>query len=117
MDKIDKWIFERHAALCQTMASPLRLEIISLLSDKEIAAGELAKLADVSQANMSQHLMILRERGIVETRRHGTNIYYKLADPKMLKAFDILREILMKQFQGDQVIIDRLKLPADQQKK
>ena len=113
MDKTDKWIFERHAALCQTMANPLRLEIINLLRDREIAAGDLAKLAGVAQANMSQHLTILRERGIVETRREGTSIYYRLADPKMLEAFDILRAILIKQFQSE---IDRLKLAADRKK-
>ena len=57
----------------------------------------LAKLLHVRKANLSQHLAVLRQRGIVATRREGLNIYYRCANPKMLKACDILREVLLEQ--------------------
>ena len=49
------------------------------------------------KANLSQHLAVLRQRGIVDTRRDGLNMYYRCANPKMLKACEILKEVLLEQ--------------------
>jgi len=57
------------------------------------------------KANISQHLSILRQRRIVTTRRGGLNIYYKVANPKMIKACDILREVLFGQLSEDEKIV------------
>lgn len=89
-------LYELHAQMCQVFTSPKRLEIINLLRDKELSVGLLAKLTGIRQANLSQHLSILREKGIVKTRRAGVSIYYSLANPKILKAFDIIREMLVE---------------------
>ena len=89
-------LYELHAQMCQVFTSPKRLEILNLLKDKELSVGELVKLARMRQANLSQHLSILREKGIVKTRREGTTIYYSLANPKISKAFDIIREMLLE---------------------
>jgi ArsR family transcriptional regulator len=53
------------------------------------------KLSKMNQANVSQHLCLLKEEDIVRTRRDGVKIYYSLATPKMIEAFDIMREILL----------------------
>lgn len=89
-------LYELHAQMCQVFTSPKRLEILNLLRNKELSVGELVKLAEIRQANLSQHLSILRERGIVKTRREGVMIYYSLANPKIIKAFDIIREMLLE---------------------
>lgn len=89
-------LYELHARMCQVFTSPKRLEILNLLRDKELSVGGLAKLAKIPQANLSQHLSILREKGIVNTRRAGVTIYYSLANPKIIKAFDIIREMLLE---------------------
>lgn len=89
-------LYELHAQMCQVFTSPKRLEILNLLRDKELSVGELAKIAELRQANLSQHLSILREKGIVKTRREGTTIYYSLANSKIIKAFDIIREMLLE---------------------
>jgi DNA-binding transcriptional ArsR family regulator len=88
--------YELHAQMCQVFTSAKRLEILNLLRDKELSVGELAKLAKIRQANLSQHLGILREKGIVMTRRDGVKIYYSLTNPKIIKAFDIIREVLLE---------------------
>src|SRR4030042_2767585 len=93
---VEHKLYELHAQMCQVFTSPKRLEIINLLRRKELSVGELVKLAKIRQANLSQHLSLLRERGIVKTRREGTTIYYSLANPKMGKAFDIIREMLLE---------------------
>ncbi|MEW6089245.1 MAG: metalloregulator ArsR/SmtB family transcription factor [bacterium] len=89
-------LFELHAEMCRVFTSPKRLEILNLLRERELSVGELAEMADIPQSNISQHLSILREKGIVKTRRDGTTIYYSLVDPKIGKAFDIIREMLLK---------------------
>ena len=89
-------LYELHAQMCRIFTSPKRLEILNLLRERELAVGELSEMADIPQSNISQHLSILREKGIVKTRRDGTTIYYSLVDPKIGKAFDIIREMLLE---------------------
>lgn len=97
MKTLDKKIFEMHAELCKTFTSPRRLEILNMLRNGEKTVSELLKLADISQTNLSQHLAILRQRGVVATRKEGTNIYYKIADPKIIQACDLMRSVLLEQ--------------------
>ncbi len=92
-----KELYEMHAEICKTLTSPRRLEIIDLLRSGEKTVNELVQLVDISQANLSQHLAILRQRKIVTTRREGVNVYYALANPKILQAFDTMREVLLEQ--------------------
>ncbi len=94
---MDKQIFQRHAELCQTLASPIRLEILSHLRDGEKRVNELAEMTELNQANISQHLSNLRSKGLVTARRDGTNVYYSIANPKIIRACDLIREVLIEQ--------------------
>lgn len=90
-------IFQMHAEVCKSMANPTRLKILNLLRKRERSVEELRKQLGLNKANLSQHLGVLRQRRIVSTRRVGLNIYYIIANPKMIKACDILREVLFEQ--------------------
>ena len=90
-------IFQMHAELCKSMANPTRLKIINLLREGEKSVEELRERLKLPKANLSQHLSILRQRRIVTNRRSGLNVYYRCANPKMLKACEILREVLLEQ--------------------
>ena len=90
-------IYELHASVCQILANPTRLKILSMLRDQEVAVGELARRLETSKPNLSQHLAILRQRRVVLTRREGVTVYYRIANPKILRAFDIMREVLFEQ--------------------
>jgi ArsR family transcriptional regulator len=94
---MDRELSEMHAEICKIFTHSKRLEIINLLRDGEKTVGELVELSDIPQSNISQHLAILRQRGIVSTRRDGINVYYRISNPKILKAFDIMREVLIEQ--------------------
>lgn len=94
---MDKQIFQRHAEICQTLANPTRLEILSHLRDGEKCVGDLVELIQVGQANISQHLALLRSKGLLTTRREGTSIYYRIANPKIIHACDLIREVLVEQ--------------------
>ena len=96
MKNVDRQLYELHAGMCKVFTSPKRLEVISALRDGEKSVGALVKELRISQANLSQHLGILREKGVVKTRREGTTVFYSLAFPKIIKAFDIIREMLME---------------------
>ena len=97
--RMEERIFEMHAEVCKSMANPTRLRIMSLLRGGEKSVKELKKQLELPKANLSQHLGILRQSGIISSRRAGLNIYYKVTNPKMIKACDILREVLFELMQ------------------
>lgn len=105
---MEKKIFEIHAEICKIFTNPKRLEIISLLRDGEKTVGELAELADLPQANISQHLTVLRQNGVVTTRREGANIYYRIANPKILQACDLMREVLLEKLEESKKLAKRM---------
>ena len=97
--KMEEQMFQMHAEVCKSMASPTRLKIMNILREGEKSVKELKTRLNLRKANLSQHLGILRQRRIVSTRRAGVNIYYKITNPKMTKACNILREVLFEQLQ------------------
>lgn len=92
----DKLVYELHAQVCSVLSNAKRLEIIDLLRDGERTAGELCRKMGLPKANVSQQLAIMRGRGILAARRDGKRIFYRLAQPRMLKAYDLLREVLLE---------------------
>ncbi len=105
---MNKKIFEMHAEICKVFTNPKRLEIISLLRDGEKTVNELTELAGVPQANVSQHLTVLRQNNVVTTRRNGANIYYKIANPKIMQACDLMREVLLEQLKENEKLVKRM---------
>lgn len=87
-------LHELHARVCKAIADPKRLLIINELRDRELSVGDLCEALDLTQSNVSQHLAILRERGVVLSRREGTSIYYRLRGSKVIAAVDLLRDFL-----------------------
>ena len=106
---MNKKIYELHADVCKTMSNPKRLEIINLLRDGEKSVDELTLDMKVRKANMSQHLAVMRAKKIVETRREGLKIYYHIANPKVVKACDIMREVLLEQLSDGQKFAEKVK--------
>jgi ArsR family transcriptional regulator len=92
----DRQLYQLHASICQTLANPKRLEIIDQLRSGEMPVTALAEALEISQANLSQHLAVMRQKGIVTTRREGLNVYYRLNNPKITQACDLMRQILLE---------------------
>ncbi len=88
-------IFHLHAEVCKTLSHPKRLEILSILQEDEMIAGEIVKKMKTSKANVSQHLALMRNAGILDARREGVNIYYRISSSKVIQACDLMREVLM----------------------
>jgi len=96
-----KELYRIHAEMCKVFSNPTRLEILHLLRYDELSVTELIDKSKLSQANISQHLAIMKARGIVVSRRDGKNIYYRLANPKIVRAFDIIRDALVEKMKKD----------------
>ena len=94
---MDKEILELHASICQVMANAKRLEIISILGDKELTVSEIAEMMDIKMANLSQHLSIMKAKGILKSRREGVNIHYRISNPKVVQACRLMREVMIEQ--------------------
>jgi len=103
----DKEIFELQASICQTMANAKRLEIICILNRDEMTVGDIADRMGVRLANLSQHLSIMKSKGILESRRDGVHIYYRISNPKVLQACSLMKEVLMEQFEAQGRMTER----------
>ena len=90
-------IFELHADVCKVFSSAKRLEILNTLRDREMRASELIEKIGLSKANLSQHMSILKSKGVVLTRREGINIYYRISNSKIIQACDLMRGVLLEQ--------------------
>jgi DNA-binding transcriptional ArsR family regulator len=99
-------IFVLHANICKTLANPRRLEIISALRDDELTATQLTQKILISKANLSQHMSILIQKGVVLSRREGLNVFYKLSDERITKACDLMIEVLIKHLEHNKNILE-----------
>ena len=103
-----KELYKLHAEMCKIFSNPTRLEILNLLRDKEMSVTELIEKTKLSQANISQHLSIMKSKDIVISNRKGKNIYYKITNSKIIKAFDIIREVLIEKLKKNGKIVTEL---------
>ncbi len=83
----------RFAAVARALGDPKRLCVLESLAGGEASVGELAVRVACQVPNMSQHLSVLRSAGLVTTRRDGSTVYYRLADPRVLEAYKVLQAI------------------------
>lgn len=95
--KIDMTIYNMQAGISKTLANPIRLAILHTLRDGEKSVNELTDILGINQSNLSQHLALMRQMGILKTRKQGTSIYYSVTNPKINQACDMVREVLLDQ--------------------
>jgi len=90
-----KEFYHLHSDLCKTLAHPKRQEILDIIRDHAVTVTELVEKTGIPQANVSQHLTVLKSKGVVALRREGSKAYYHITNPKILEAFDIISEVLL----------------------
>jgi len=86
--------FRLHAEICKVLTDPKRLMLLAALRDGDRTVGELASVIGTSLPNASQHLAVLRSAGLVDGRREGAAVRYRLAEPAILNACDIVGGIV-----------------------
>jgi len=105
---LEREVYRCHADICKVFSHPTRLEILNVLREKEMCVSELATRLGVAMGNLSQHLSMMKQRRVLLSRKEGNIVYYRLANLKMLKAFDLIREILLEQMQRETILIRHL---------
>ncbi len=93
----EKQILRMQSEICKTLANPKRLEIMHALREGEKTVGELCEATGLRQANVSQHLALMRHRKMVIERREGNTVHYRIVDKRITKACDIMRDVLIRQ--------------------
>jgi ArsR family transcriptional regulator len=86
-------VFEAEAGLLALLAHPVRLQIVELLRHGEVCVCDMQAALQQRQAYVSQHLMALREAGLVRCRKDGLRVYYQLSDPRILRVLDQVRAV------------------------
>jgi len=84
---------ESIAGLLKTMSHPIRLKILCLLQDREMTVGDLREEVKTTNANVSQHLSILRNQGVISFRKDANFIYNRINDPRILQLIQTLRKL------------------------
>jgi len=99
-------ILKLQADICKIFANDKRLEIINLLKDQEMSNSELMQKTGLPKVNISQHMNVLKSKGVVSARREGIQIYYRIANPKIIQACTLMKEVLLEQ------LVEREKMAA-----
>ena len=103
--KKSKEYYEMHAEVCKTFGHSKRLMVISALREGERTVTDLSEYTGIDTSNLSQHLHILRDKGLVTTRREGTKIFYSLSHPNIGKAVDLMSAFLEQRIAKRQTVL------------
>jgi len=95
-----KPVFRMHAELCKALANQHRLAILYVLSQEETCVGDLAKALELPIHNVSQHLRVLKEQGLVAPRKEAQTVYYSITNPKFIQGCSLIRQALIEQHQA-----------------
>jgi ArsR family transcriptional regulator len=98
-------LYRLQAEFCKGMAHPKRIQLLQILKGGERSVGDLAQLTRIPQANVSQHLAILRQFGLLNTRRDGANIYYSISDRRVIEACELVRSCIGERVKKSQLIL------------
>jgi len=101
------------AELFRTLANPVRIRILEVLRDaRSLTVGEIQQRVGVEPSNVSQHLALMRGRGLVTTRREGTSIWYSVAEPQLFEMLDAARAIFDNQLAAQAKLAEDADAPS-----
>jgi len=101
-DVIKTEILKLQAEFCKSLSDPKRLHIIEELRGGERSVRELTETLGLKQSNTSQHLAILRKIGVISFRKEGSTVYYRLTNPKIAEACDMVHDVIAEQLSKSQ---------------
>jgi len=84
---------ETAARALKAISHPLRLKILCVIGDQETCVQDIVEAVGTSQSNISQHLAILRDKGVLQTRKDANRVFYRIADKRTLQLIALMREV------------------------
>ena len=103
-------IFEMQCEICKALAHPLRMAIVNYLKDKEAAAADLIADLGISKVNLSKNIAMLLHAGIVESRRDGRQLVYRLTDPAIQEACSIMSSVIYRRLKRGEKLASAISL-------
>ncbi len=103
------------AGIFQALAHPTRVALVECLESGELSVNTLCERLGLEQANASQHLAVLRNKHIVQTRKVGNQIFYSLRDPAFAKLLEALREYFLSHMSESLEVLRRDQAEAEKQ--
>jgi ArsR family transcriptional regulator len=97
MSSVERELYQLHASVCKGLADPKRLLILYALRHGELSVSDLCEEVGFAQANVSQHLAVLRDKGLVHARKDGQFVFYSVSSPKIIEALELLRQVMTEQ--------------------
>jgi ArsR family transcriptional regulator len=88
-------LIEFKAGIFHALAHPTRVAVAEILREGEVSAGAIQERTGLEQANLSQHLAVMRAKGLVTNRKDGNQVYYSLRDPMLAQVLDIMRQYFL----------------------
>lgn len=101
-------LYERHAEMCKVFSDATRLMILNVLRQGEMTVTGISNKLGIPLGTVSPHLLMMKRRRALLSRKQGNQIFYSLANPKMLQAFDLIRDILYEQMKQEETLTRRL---------
>jgi ArsR family transcriptional regulator len=101
------------ADIFQALAHPTRIAILEFLGEGELSAGTLIEKLGMEQANVSQHLAILRTKQIVMNRRAGNQVFYSVRDPIIIEVLHLMRTYFHAHLKGSLGMLDEMEKPLE----
>jgi len=101
-------IYRLKADMFRLLGHPARVRVLELLRDGEMTVGELQAALDLDSGGTSQHLTAMRRQGVLERRKDGVKVYYRVKDPRTFQLLALAREILTSQLQESSAILGDL---------
>lgn len=100
-----KRVLQLQSEICKVLSNPRRLQILHELRGGEMTVNELATKTGLKQANVSQHLALMRHRKIVIEKRVGNMVFYRIMDQRINDACDIMQAVLLDQASADSKLV------------
>lgn len=101
-------VYQAKAEFFRILGHPVRVRTLELLRDGERTVGDLQAALGLDSSNTSQHLGLLRKHGVLESRREGTSVYYRVKDPRTFQLLEVARQILTTNLTQSQELLDQL---------
>ncbi len=105
---LSRALYEHHAEMCKVFSNATRLRILNILRENEMTVAAIAEELGVALGTVSPHLLMMKQRRVLVSRKQGNQVFYRLANPKMLQAFDLIRETLYEQMKQEGLLVRKL---------
>jgi DNA-binding transcriptional ArsR family regulator len=96
------------AEFFKALSHPARIKILEMIRDGELSVTELQEHLGIESSSVSQHLSVLRNKNIVESRKAGTTVYYRVRDPEILELLDVARRIFNNHLVNSRSTLEKL---------